>query len=199
VYVYGGQEDTYGGFGLISKWNGSGWTELPRLTGGGPVSAIAVSGSNVYAGGQFSSAGGLGANNVAKWNGIAWTPLGSGVNGVVLAISLSGTDVLVGGNFTTAGCHVSAYFARYSQRAVTVSGRVVTPVGQGLRNAVVSIIDSSGTPHSVNTTTLGYYSISDIPAGFSYTVAVTSRRFRFTSRTIAVENDLTDIDFTGQE
>ena len=35
----------------------------------GRVSALAISGSDVYAGGSFTTAGGASANNRAKWNG----------------------------------------------------------------------------------------------------------------------------------
>src|SRR5258708_4753594 len=51
----------------IAKWNGSSWTALGSGMGGGSpygpyVSALAVSGSNVYAGGLFTTAGGSAAN-----------------------------------------------------------------------------------------------------------------------------------------
>lgn len=82
---------------------------------------------------------------------------------------------------------------------LSVSGRITAPNGQGLRNAIVSITDPLGTRHSANTSTLGYYSIPDIPPGSTYSIEVSSRRYRFTPRTIAVQNDLTDIDFTGLE
>ena len=35
------------------------------------VSALAVSGSDLYAGGYFTTAGGSAANYIAKWNGLA--------------------------------------------------------------------------------------------------------------------------------
>ena len=45
------------------------------------VSALAVSGSDLYAGGAFPTAGGGAANHVAKWNGSSWSALGSGMGG----------------------------------------------------------------------------------------------------------------------
>lgn len=63
----------------------------------GTVSAIAVSGSDVYVGGAFTVADGVAANNIAKWNGSSWSALGTGVDGTVLAIAISGSDVYVGG------------------------------------------------------------------------------------------------------
>lgn len=199
IYVVGGVDDDYGtGIGFVSKWNGTTWTALP-ISLNYRLPAVAVSGSDVYAGGGFSTAGITLANNIARWNSSKWEPLGSGTNSYVRAIAALGSDIFVGGDFTTAGCHVSAGFARYTRPSVSVSGRVVTPTGQGLRNAVVSIIDSLGVRRTANTSTLGYYSIPEIPPGPNYTIAVSSRRFRYTSRAVTIESDLTEMDFTGLE
>ena len=43
--------------------------------------ALAVSGTNLYAGGYFTKAGGVPANYIAKWDGSAWSALGSGTGG----------------------------------------------------------------------------------------------------------------------
>ena len=47
------------------------------------VYALAVSGSDLYAGGYFTTAGGSAANDIAKWNGSSWSALGSGMDGVL--------------------------------------------------------------------------------------------------------------------
>jgi hypothetical protein len=74
--------------------------------------ALAVSGSDLYAGGYFTSAGGSAANYIAKWSGSSWTALGSGMNNYVNALAVSGSDLYAGGSFTTAGGKASAYIAR---------------------------------------------------------------------------------------
>ena len=72
-----------------------------------------MSGSDLYAGGDFTTAGGSAANYIAKWNGSSWSALGSGMNGCTCAaLAVSGSDLYAGGNFTTAGGKVSAYVAR---------------------------------------------------------------------------------------
>ena len=62
------------------------------------VSALAVSGSDVYVGGFFTEAGGQPANRVARWDGNAWHALESGgqngVNGLVFALAVADNDVL---------------------------------------------------------------------------------------------------------
>ena len=85
---------------------------------GGPnahVYALAVSGSDVYAGGDFTTAGGSAANNIAKWDGSSWSALGSGMNGdSVYALAVSGSDLYAGGDFTTAGGSAANYIAKWN-------------------------------------------------------------------------------------
>ncbi|MBL8167513.1 MAG: putative Ig domain-containing protein, partial [Acidobacteria bacterium] len=69
----------------------------------GFVSAITVSGTDIYVGGYFVSIAGVRVNNIAKWNGSSWSALGTGVNNTVRAIEVSGNDVYVGGIFSNAG------------------------------------------------------------------------------------------------
>src|SRR5207248_3215562 len=80
------------------------------------VYALAVSGNDLYAAGQFTTAGGSAANYIAKWNGSSWTALGSGTAGgtypFVYALAVSSSDLYAGGNFTMAGGKLSAFLAR---------------------------------------------------------------------------------------
>jgi len=96
----------------VAKWDGSNWSALGSGMNSNRVYALVVSGSNVYAGGSFTTAGSSAANGIAKWDGSDWSPMGSGVNNTVIALAVSGTDLYVGGQFTTAGGKVSAYVAK---------------------------------------------------------------------------------------
>jgi hypothetical protein len=118
VYA-GGWFTTAGGNGAnyIAKWDGSSWSALGPGLGGGAfpsigVVALAVSGSDVYAGGWFTTAGGSPAKYIAKWDGSIWIPLGSGMNNAVWDLALSGSDLYAAGYFTTAGGKASGYIAR---------------------------------------------------------------------------------------
>lgn len=51
------------------------------------VSAIAVSGSDLYIAGWFTKVGSVDANYVARWDGPNWFPLGSGMSNYVYAVA----------------------------------------------------------------------------------------------------------------
>ncbi len=90
----------------IAKWDGSAW----GLVGFGfdkAVTALATSGSWVYAGGELTRscsdvqcASGTMLNHVGAWNGSDWVQLGNGVDGQVTAMTTSGMNLFVGGVFT---------------------------------------------------------------------------------------------------
>lgn len=82
---------------------------------------------------------------------------------------------------------------------VGVSGRVFTPGGLTIRNALVSISDSSGVVQTARTSSFGVYNFTNIPAGQTYEITVANKRFRFTARTLQVSDNLANIDFIGLE
>jgi hypothetical protein len=120
----------------IAKWNGSTWSALGSGMGGS-VSALAVLGADLYAGGQFTTAGGSTANRIAKWNGSGWSALGSGVNGSVSALAVLGADLYVGGVFTTASGSTANRIAKWN-------GSGWSALGSGM-NYQVSALAVSGT------------------------------------------------------
>ena len=102
--------------------------ERQRLVGLGrrgwttSVDALAVSGTTLYAGGDFTTAGGVAANYIAKWNGSAWSALGAGMNNDVYALAVSGTTLYAGGDFTTAGGVTANYIAKWNGSAWSALG-----------------------------------------------------------------------------
>lgn len=77
----------------IAKWNGQSWSSLGNGMNGS-VDALAVfddgsgAGAELYAGGSFTSAGGMGAQRIAKWNGQSWSVVGAGFTGPVTALTV---------------------------------------------------------------------------------------------------------------
>ena len=118
----------------------------------GTVNALTTfddgSGPALYAGGSFTTAGGVAANSIAKWNGTAWSALGSGVNGAVSALTVfddgTGPALYAGGNFGTAGGVAARRVAKWngltwSALAVGVSGGASPAV-----NSLAVFDDGSG-------------------------------------------------------
>ena len=86
-----------------------------------------------------------------------------------------------------------------ASQPVTVSGRVLTSDGRGLRNATVSITDASGIRRITTTSSFGFYQFDNVLSYQTYTFNVFSRLFRFAPRVLQVTDTLTTLDFTGQE
>ena len=110
-------------------------------------------------------------------------------------------------NGVTSDANGMALSANYDQsgsvsvtasRGVTVSGRVTSSDGRGIRNATVTIIDGDGMARTSTTSSFGYYTFDDVTAA-TYWMSVASRQYRFASRTIEVGDTLTDVNFTGLE
>lgn len=82
---------------------------------------------------------------------------------------------------------------------VEISGRVLTSDGSGLRNAKVWMTDSEGTKRTVITSSLGYYSFTDVEAGSFYILGVTSKRYRFATRAVSASDSISNFDFLAEE
>jgi len=125
--LYAGGEFTIAGgieANYVAKWDGSNWSPLGDGVGNGfqgYVSTLAGyddgSGPALYAGGYFTTAGGLPANYVAKWDGSNWSALGSGMDARVRDLLAyddgSGVALYAAGGFTTAGGDPAEYIAKW--------------------------------------------------------------------------------------
>jgi trimeric autotransporter adhesin len=141
----------------IAQWNGSAWSAVGSgmsgagVDGYGPyVSALAVSGSTLYAGGDFTKAGSVSANYIAKWNGSAWSALGSGISGsgndgggpVVYALAMLGTNLYAGGEFSSAGGLSASSIAKWNGSSWSAMGSGMS-VGNSYASYVYAL--TSGT------------------------------------------------------
>ncbi len=102
----------------VFQLKGPTWTPL-GVAMSGPVYALAAAPNDVvYAGGQFTWAGGVPALNIGYWNGVAWCPLGTGITGAGAAVSavvvMPNGDVIAAGKFSSAGGVSSLNIARWN-------------------------------------------------------------------------------------
>ena len=103
-----------------------------------------------------------------------------------LAISSQDGAVTISGGPTAAGA--------------SISGRVTTADGRGIRNARLVLTDAAtGEVRSTLSSPFGYYRFYDVAVGRTYVVSVASKRFRFDPRVLALLDNLADLDFTAME
>jgi hypothetical protein len=116
--VTGGSDDLYVGGRFshaggprrerVARWDGKDWEGLscgiPGVDGS-KVFAMAVRGSEVFAGGKFEEVGCKlsGIGHVARFHGDQWRGMGEGLSGPVFALAVRGDHVYAGGNFLRAG------------------------------------------------------------------------------------------------
>ncbi len=136
----------------IAKWNliTKSWSALESNGNNGvngTVWALAVHGNKLYAGGQFTIAGGMSAKGIAVWDDSSktWTPLGQGVEGIVRAIAVHGKNLYAGGIFASAGGKPANSIAKWN-------GKEWSPLGSGISPEGKPIVS---TPHVNAITILG--------------------------------------------
>ena len=156
LYV-GGDFDNAGGLSCngIATWDGTSWgSVLGGMTKVGTVADPSVNALRVasvgggapalYAAGDFDTAGGVTAYDVARWNGTSWSALGGGLRGfpfehadTLVAFNDGGGESLyVGGLFNQAGSTAALNLARWSG---TSWSQVVPVATGGLNDSVYTL------------------------------------------------------------
>ncbi len=127
---------------------------LPSALGSGTddrVRALSLLDDDLYAGGDFQTAGGAPASFIARWDGSAWSDVGGGVDGSVHALTTGnlgcGDDLFVGGSFAHVGTGAiaSALVARWDGSAWSDLSQGLPPLtGGGEVRALAVWNDGSG-------------------------------------------------------
>ncbi len=123
----------------IARWDGVNWAAL----GSGMNSAVhtlAVMDGDLYAGGAFTTAGGIAANRIAKWDGdeSAWFALADGLTSggpslpFVSVLAASGGNLYAGGLFIEVSGVPASYIARWD-------GGAWSALGSGMNHRVYAL------------------------------------------------------------
>src|SRR4029453_3994839 len=84
----------------IAQWNPATNTWSQVGTGmNSAVQALKSYNGSLYAGGSFSTAGGVNTGGLARWNGTSWSAVGGVFNGIVYALEVHNGDLVIGGSF----------------------------------------------------------------------------------------------------
>lgn len=103
------------------------------------------------------------------------------------------------GGVTAAGLTINA---APTSAGIVVGGRAMTPAGRGLASVMVTISGGNlEAPITRMTNPFGYYRFEDIPAGQTYVLSVSSKRFAFSEpvRILNASDSLLDFDFISEE
>jgi len=122
----------------VARWNGTSWSALgsemraPRHVWPSPIQNLesevkalaAMTSGAVFAGGNFTLAGGVSAANVARFDGVAWNALsiGNGIDGIEDLAVLPGGELVAVGNFLAAGPLPTGGVARWNGSAWSTLG-----------------------------------------------------------------------------
>ncbi len=132
---------------IAGPWSALGSNSSGNGALNGWVNAIAVSGTDVYVGGNITNVGGIpGANFIARWDGSVWSAVGApyDIFGQVNAIAVSGTDVYIGGDFTNvAGIDEADYIVKWDGSTWSALGS--NGSGDGALNSEVQALAVDGT------------------------------------------------------
>jgi len=147
----------------IAAWRNGTWSAVGTINAdtSPSVRTLAVfddgSGPALFAGGDFTSLGGVPLNRLAKWQAGAWTPVGGGASSAVLALEAvdlgDGPQLAVGGAFN----------GTPASRIALWDGTTWTPLDLGTNGTVTSIasLSSSAAPGGGTLATLvagGFFS-----------------------------------------
>jgi hypothetical protein len=81
----------------------------------------------------------------------------------------------------------------------SISGRVTTAAGQGLRNATVTLIDTAGGRRTTVTSSFGAYQFEGLDTGRDYMLVVNSKRYRFATQRVTLNESLSNVNLSGLE
>jgi len=149
----GGAFTTAGGApaASIARWDGAGWSGLGAGMSGGlstVVNAFAIwdggTGPRLFAGGQFTSAGGVAANNIAGWDGNAWFAMEGGLtNSIgpqyehVDSLAVWEGALLAGGSFNRANGIAVGLLALWNESWSAFPSGVFPTNGNGINALLV--------------------------------------------------------------
>src|SRR5688572_14733705 len=196
--------DVYNGnLNGVAVYDGSDWTALGTGVNS-YVRAITIYNGNVIVGGDFSTAGAVTANKVAKWNPVTstWYAMGTGMNDYVKSAAVYNGKLYVGGPFTiadgqTRNCIASWYEVPSVPPVANINASVTNACAGGCINFTDNSTNSptswtwsfpGGTPN--NSTSQNPGSVCYAAAGI-YTVTLTASNANGTNtdtQTITISN-----------
>jgi len=127
---------------------------------------------------------------------------GGGILGTASGLLGSRTAQIQLNQGNDATCTFTNTFTAPTAANATISGRVATKAGLGIRGALVTVSNTStGASKTVVTNSFGYYSIGDLPVDEHYVLIVSAKRYTFATaqQSLEIQGDAAGIDFTSDQ
>jgi hypothetical protein len=173
----------------LSTDNGASWTTLGTAAGSfAPALGTNETGENQFAPLAPEAAG-------YTLNGLN---LPTGQNILVRARGLFSSGFRNGSQSIEDNVKI-AFLPAPTAAQVSVSGRVMTSDGSGLRNASVILTGSNGNSRTAVTGSFGYFRFDDVQAGETYVFSVVVKGYRFAPQAVTVNEELSELNFTVQQ
>lgn len=85
--------------------------------------------------------------------------------------------------------------------SVSISGKVTTLKGNGIRNVIVTLTDTEGGVRTIVTGSFGMYRFTDVEVGRTYILQVQAKKYFFANsmQIVTVNDELTNLDFTAED
>lgn len=81
---------------------------------------------------------------------------------------------------------------------VSISGKIMSQTGVGIRAATVILTDQKGNSQSKRSNEFGQYKFDDVAVGQIYTVTVKAKGYSFNTVTVQLQEELTDLNIICQ-
>jgi len=162
----------------------------PVLSGGEGGTSAGFSASTPLQNIEFTS-------DFVSFIGSSSRDLTLGFSSVLPSFSLQNSFV---SSFTAAGTGTFAadqapFFMIPTAATVSVSGRVLSPKGRGLANAVITLTGSSGETLTTRTNNFGYYQFNDVVAGDTVIIDVKSKLYAFETLVLNLSEETNGLNF----
>ncbi|MDQ4119939.1 MAG: carboxypeptidase regulatory-like domain-containing protein [Acidobacteriota bacterium] len=153
------------------------------------------------AGGTVSCSGAvLSSNQSAQFTLVVNVDSGT-ANGTVISNTADVSDAFFGfgdpseNNSSTANTTVGTT----SAASVTVSGRVLSANGRGIKGILIRLINEEGEVRTALSSPFGYFRFADVPAGRTYMINVSAKKYSFTqhAQLLNLSGDVDNINFVA--
>lgn len=122
---------------------------------------------------------------------------------------ISNQGTIAGDNFTSfatddpatsqpSDATVTLVAATATAASVNISGRVTDANGRAVGRAIVTLLDQNGAAQRASTNSFGYYRLTNVRAGETYTIAASHKTLTFAPRAVNINGDLDNYDFTAE-